>query len=820
MANIILGLEQLVPQVFDAIQQGAGQVYVTGLLWAPAYAMRQQYTSEAPPRIFPGRLKKEWTACVSVMEGAVGDVRGTIAFSPDGAFVAAPVLRGSGGNNIGLWSTITGGVPTQIIGDDTMPSALSVIFSQDGNTLATYYDDHTIRLWGIATGRLLHTLPAHPVDISSPHNKPTRDGRHPPAMPESPKPSPIPPQSTAPAMSGERIFDIPNLASGSSQDRDKLVQPISGSRMTFSPDNAHLISVGRDGAVHLWDASAGRLRRSWLSEETTCVAISHSGNMVATGSRNGTVSLWGIGDGELLNVTDASDAVSALAFRPGDDCILITTSEMLLIWIIKQGKLDQTTPVTPRPDGIVISPTCRLSAHWETSLESNSSETPTLIITDIQEQSIVGSMRHPGRVVAFGFSADETRMASVSELRALYIWNVVTIERLHRSSNSTQSEEGALALDFNGTHCVVDRSGKRWEIWDVAAHKVVAQTEHTPSIYELWIPPHGDRILTMSRQPVVTESDKNHTLTGFCPSCSDLSPSVSGDDKMQPRGSTSHPRQECSTTFELCVWDTTGPGLTCIYTTCLQNILALSINDSGTLISTISATNRTEGAHSISIIKADSGEHLLQFPMLTTEKLCSATMAISHDDKRLLICARDQRTETSVLCVFDIGTGAVIVSKEVGPCYRNCEVLCLPGGKMVHRDARSTAIYDLNTLAVVEDWPHVRDGLMQVQADGRPTFLEIRGAWLYQFDSNREWRLCWLPAQWRHFSGDRQIRRWTCGIIPMWECPTAIWKGAYLIIRESGGGVSVLDIASMRGKVESSPASRREDGDAASKKTP
>ena len=190
----------------------------------------------------------------AVLEGHTGGVE-SVLFSPDGLTLAS----GSSDGTIRLWDVSSGQLQAvrRMVGKflawfglwDVSSGQLqatleghtggveSVLFSPDGQTLASGSSDGTIRLWDVSSGQLQATLRGHSMD------------------------------------------DV--------------------SLFSFSPDGSTLASRGffsRDGTIRLWDVPSGQLQAT-LEGHTSAVnsvLFSPDGQTLASGSSDGTILLWDI----------------------------------------------------------------------------------------------------------------------------------------------------------------------------------------------------------------------------------------------------------------------------------------------------------------------------------------------------------------------------------------------------------------------------------------------------------------------------------------------------------------------------------------------
>lgn len=211
---------------------------------------------------------------------------GVVAFSPDGQTLAS----GDNGNNIELWQLHTGkrlhtlrGHSSGFLAGVKLTGVRSVRFSPDGLTLASCSYDKTVKVWDVKTGQEIHTLRGHSDRVLSLTLSP--DGQ------------------LLVSCSADKTIKIWSLFTGelirtiSESSRfvsDSIIEPASGvSSVAISPDSHILVSGNYEGTIKLWNLHTGELLDTLFgSDVVTSVAFSPNGQTLASGIYNSAVEVW------------------------------------------------------------------------------------------------------------------------------------------------------------------------------------------------------------------------------------------------------------------------------------------------------------------------------------------------------------------------------------------------------------------------------------------------------------------------------------------------------------------------------------------------
>jgi WD40 repeat protein/transcriptional regulator with XRE-family HTH domain len=316
---------------------------------------------------------------------------------------------------------------------------MGLAYSPDGVRLATIADDNTVKIWDIATGAELISLPT-----------------------------------------GEMA---PNVYRS----------------LSFSPDGKHLAASAAPHLAKVWDANAASgqelLTLSGHTDEVTAAIFSPDGKQIATASLDQTTKIWDAATGqELLTLTGQNDAVDDVAFSP-DGAYLATAGETTgaIIWEIASGQALFTLPVSGGVNSVAFSPDGK-------TLATGASNTSWSLWDVSTGQRLFTGFGHASLLVDIAFDAGGTRVVTANEDGTAKIWEAATGRELLTLRGHASGALGAV-FSPDGRHVATASRDTTVKIWDVSpagGGEWLNLVGHTDRVFGVAYSPDGQRIATAS----------------------------------------------------------------------------------------------------------------------------------------------------------------------------------------------------------------------------------------------------------------------------------------------------------------------------------
>jgi WD40 repeat protein len=361
-----------------------------------------------------------------------------LAFSPNGNILATASV----GGKVQLWNAARHEEIGRPLDVDNSGGWTTVAFSPNGNILATGTRgaNGQISLWNVSN----HHRIGAPATSCSPNDETfSPDG-----------------QVLAIACSdgNTRLFDVVN--------EQEINPPLTVNQsqawaVAYSPDNSTVATGSANGTVTLWDADAFRQVGGYMNTRTqpTGVAYSPSGKMIATADANGTLQLWDVASHQQIGPSVIADKrkIWNTAFSP-DGKLLATAGD----------------------DG-----SARI---W--SIATRSQLGPPMTIKGQTVFSVAFSPN--GKLLASGGTDDNAR-----------IWDVATHQEVGKPLN-TGDAVIHLAFSPNGRILATGTYEGTDELWNVANHRLIATLTTNGGLFgPLAFSPNGKIIATSSQEGVI-----------------------------------------------------------------------------------------------------------------------------------------------------------------------------------------------------------------------------------------------------------------------------------------------------------------------------
>jgi WD40 repeat protein/serine/threonine protein kinase len=272
----------------------------------------------------------------------------------------------------------------------------------------------------------------------------------------------------------------------------------------FSPDGTHIAGVARDGTVILWDAKTGEqiISRTGGAGPVCGVAFSRDGRYLASWSDDRTAGIRDARTGrKVCTLRGHIENVTGVAFSP-DGQRLATASQSrreegaIKLWDTGTGRELYSFRPTSRINRIAFSPDGRQLA--------GAGNDQSVRVWDAENGREVRALwGHTNRVQNVAFSADGKRLASCGDDHLVRVWEVATWRELF-SLRGHQGPVGTVAFSPDGTRLASASNDGTIKLWDGTGGQPAVQLQgHGGMLWGVCFSPGGQRLVSAGNDGTV-----------------------------------------------------------------------------------------------------------------------------------------------------------------------------------------------------------------------------------------------------------------------------------------------------------------------------
>lgn len=348
----------------------------------------------------------------------------------------------------------------------------TVVFSPDGQQLATSGDDGTASLWDFQ-GKELHRFERHKGPVRrikySPSNK------------------------LVATAGDDGMLCLWNL-------QGELVKEWNAKQgrlweIKFSPNGQFLASVGDDGIARLWNLQGNlSLELKAHQKSLTSVNFSPNGELIATGSNNGSILLWNFQGKQLNQIAGHKGFVTSLSFSP-DAQVFATTGEdgFVRLWNPRSKQpLKEWNAQQRKLWDVVFSPSGEQLA--------TAGGDGTVRVWNSQGKELEKFFAHQGPARSVSFSPNGQKLASSSDDSMVRIWDLQGRELKKFEHKNYPS---SVSLSTNGQQILSGDKNGTIRLWNLQGQDIEKSYKYLGVLKSLALSLDGQQIVTAGEDATI-----------------------------------------------------------------------------------------------------------------------------------------------------------------------------------------------------------------------------------------------------------------------------------------------------------------------------
>jgi WD40 repeat protein len=346
-------------------------------------------------------------------------------------------------------------------------SVSSVIFSPDGQTIASASIDGTINLWRY-NGDLIQTLPKQKSSVFSVRFSPDS-------------------QTLISASQKEGIKFWQHQSDGSFALRKSLPDQDGMMAIGFSAKDQMIATASLDSKntikLRSWD---GKLLRTFLGHKDRANDLSFSpdGQLLASGSGDKTIKLWSLKNGKLYKTINENNKVVKVHFVSNQTIVYAVDDGTIKL---RQVSSETSTNFQERHSDVIE----RLALNPDGKILASVSRDRTVKLWSLKDRRLLQTLKgHESNVTDVNFSPDSKMIVSAGEDRSIRIWKL--------DNKMPEIEGSSLSFSPDG-HMIVTGQNKTIKLWHQDGKpQLTFPGIHQSSINKITFAPNGQVIASAS----------------------------------------------------------------------------------------------------------------------------------------------------------------------------------------------------------------------------------------------------------------------------------------------------------------------------------